>query len=69
MDNPAHAGRIGVYCKILAVCWVVRLFRYLYEVPRGLDRRLVAPAAGWQADIQAKYEHYLQFAETLYADS
>jgi len=67
VDNPATAARIQVYRQIQTVWWVVRLLRYLYEVPRDLDQRMVAPPADWQADIQAKYEHYLQAAEALYA--
>ena len=68
VDNPATAARIQVYRQIQTVWWVVRLLRYLYEVPRNLDQRMVAPPADWQADLQAKYEHYLQAAEALYAN-
>ena len=59
--------RIQTYCQILVVWWVLRLARYLYELPRGLDRRLVGWSAGWEADIEAKYRHYLALAEGLYA--
>lgn len=60
--------RIQTYCQILVVWWVIRLARYLYELPRGLDSRLVDWPAGWQEDIEAKYQHYLVLAKTLYAE-
>jgi thiamine kinase-like enzyme len=60
-DEPALI-RIQTYCQILEVWWTLRLARYLYELPRGLDRRLVDWAPGWQADIDAKYRHYLRLA-------
>jgi aminoglycoside phosphotransferase (APT) family kinase protein len=55
--------RIQVYCEIMRVWWVARLARYLYELPRGRDRRLADWPPGWQADIEGKYEHYLALAE------
>jgi aminoglycoside phosphotransferase (APT) family kinase protein len=64
VGDPAAATRIQVYYKIMLVFWVARLARYLYEVPRGLDQRLVAPPPDWQTDMQAKYEYYLDLAET-----
>jgi len=64
--DATAARRIQVYCPILVVWWVARLARYLYEIPRGLDQRLVDWPAGWQADIEAKYAHYLGLAERLY---
>jgi len=41
VDDATASLRIQAYCKILTVWWVARLARYLYEIPRGLDRRLV----------------------------
>jgi thiamine kinase-like enzyme len=67
VEDATAPLRIRVYCKILAVWWVGRLARYLYEIPRGLDRRLVTWSADWQADIQAKYEHYLCLADALFS--
>jgi aminoglycoside phosphotransferase (APT) family kinase protein len=64
--DAAVAGRVQVYYKVLIVWWAARLCRYLYEIPRGVDRRLVDLPAGWQADVQAKYERYLALAEVLY---
>ena len=67
VDDPTVAQRIGAYLPIVWVWWVARLARYLYEVPRGLDERLVPWPQGWQADLQAKYEHYLARAQTALA--
>ena len=57
--------RIRTYHRILAVRWVVRLARFLYEVPRGLDPRLMDRPADWQEDMQMKYDHYLRLAQAL----
>jgi hypothetical protein len=67
VDDPTAAQRIDAYLPIVLVWWVVRLVRYLYEVPRGLDDRLVPWPDGWQTDLQAKYEHYLVRAQTALA--
>jgi hypothetical protein len=42
--------------------WVARIARYLYEIPRGLDARLVSRPPGWQEEMQAKYARYLRRA-------
>jgi len=62
-EDETAAIRIEVYCEIMRVWWVARLARYLYELPRGQDRRLADWPPGWQADIEAKYKHYLAVAE------
>ena len=64
-DNPATAKRIRDYYRIMLVWWVARLARFLYEVPRGLDQRLVSQPDGWQAKKQIQYEHYLRLAEMM----
>ena len=61
------AVRIWAYYKILALWWMARVARYLYELPRGLDERLVSPPEGWNRDRKTKYEHYLRLADSLYA--
>lgn len=63
--KEALVERIGVYHTILAVWWVARVARFLYEYPRGLDRRLVDRPEGWEADMRAKHAHYLRLAEGL----
>jgi aminoglycoside phosphotransferase (APT) family kinase protein len=66
VDDETASLRIAVYCEIMRVWWVARLARYLYELPRGRDRRLADWPAGWQADIERKYGHYLALAEAAY---
>jgi thiamine kinase-like enzyme len=61
------ALRARTYQTIMLAWWVVRLARYLYEVPRGLDQRLVQPSADWQADIGRKYARYAALAEEHFA--
>jgi aminoglycoside phosphotransferase (APT) family kinase protein len=63
VEDATAPLRIRTYCQIMQVWWVARLARYLYELPRGRDRRLAAWPDGWQADIERKYGHYLALAE------
>ncbi len=65
VDDLTVTQRIWVYYQILLVWWVARLARYLYEVPRGLDPRLVQWPESRRQDLQAKYEHYLALAERV----
>jgi thiamine kinase-like enzyme len=60
--------RIRTYYRILAVWWVARMARYLYEIPRGLDQRLVERPADWLAQAEQKYTHYLDLAQNLIDD-
>lgn len=62
---PDAAIRIGVYYRTMLVWWVCRLARTLYDVPRGLDRRLVERPAGWEKQTSATLQHYLRLAEAL----
>lgn len=57
--------RIKTYYRILAVWWVARMARYLYEIPRGLDQRLVERPDDWLVQARQKYDHYLNLAENL----
>jgi Phosphotransferase enzyme family len=61
------ALRIQTYYTIMLVWWVVRLARYLYEVPRGLDQRLVRHPPDWQAETERKYARYAARAEQHFA--
>jgi hypothetical protein len=45
------------------VWWLERFTRYLYEIPRDLDHRLVPWREDWRSDLTAKYERYLQLTE------
>ena len=67
VDDATAAERIAAYVPIVLVWWVARLARYLFEIPRGLDERLVPWPDGWQGDLQAKYDHYLGRAHTALA--
>lgn len=60
--DPGLAPRIRVYRLLCLVWWVARFACYLYEWPRGLDRRLAARPANWRAETQAKYDRYLGLA-------
>jgi aminoglycoside phosphotransferase (APT) family kinase protein len=64
--DEALARRITTYYRMLAVWWVARLARSLYEVPRGLDERLVERPVEWEADMRAKYAHYVSLADAMY---
>ncbi len=66
VKGATFALRVHTYYRILLVWWLARLARYLYEIPRGLDQRLANWPAGWEADIRAKYEHYLSRADKVY---
>ena len=54
--------RARTYRTVMLVWWVVRWVRYLYEVPRGLDPRLVALPTDWRSNAQAQYQRYLGLA-------
>jgi len=56
---PQARARIRAYHCVLLVRWVARLARYLYQVPRGLDQRLVAHPNGRLADLGQRYGRYL----------
>ncbi|MFZ9858274.1 MAG: phosphotransferase family protein [Roseiflexaceae bacterium] len=54
--------RIETHLRIYRVWWVARFARYLYEVPRQRDQRLVVRDAAWMDDLQRKYDRYLRDA-------
>jgi len=69
-DDATASTRIWSYDTIMAVWWVVRMARYLYEMPRALDARLVEwwredSRDAWLAEMQTKYERYVQLADGL----
>jgi len=59
------ALRIHTYWRILAVWWVARMARYLYEVPRGQDERLVKRSHGWLDGARHKLAHYIELADSI----
>jgi aminoglycoside phosphotransferase (APT) family kinase protein len=60
--QPGATRRIQVYYAIMLAWWVARLARYLYEVPRGLDPRLVERSPDWEADMRTKLGRYEELA-------
>ena len=61
--DPTLALRIRAYLQVMAVWWAARMARYLYEIPAGLDQRLVPWPEDWKESMQQKYEHYFRLAE------
>jgi len=57
------ATRIRAYMQLMLVWGAARLTRSLYEAPRGLDARLAVSSPTWQAETEAKCEHYLRQAQ------
>jgi hypothetical protein len=66
VGDRTAARRAEVYRRIMLVWWAVRLARYLHDIPRGRDQRLADWPEGWQAEIEAKYDHYVALAETAF---
>jgi hypothetical protein len=56
-----------VHYALMLVWWVARFARYLSDIPRGLDQRLVPPRPDWQAHGAAQYARYLAQAESVLA--
>lgn len=56
-DRPAEV-RIRTYHIQMLMWWVIRSARYLYEIPLGLDNRLVEPPKGWDQRAKLKIEEY-----------
>lgn len=63
VGDSGASERIWVYELVLRVWWAVRWARMLYEVPRGLDPRLVERGPSWQAKAEAAFDHALEAAE------
>lgn len=61
-EDGAVSARIATYFPVVLGYWVVRFARTLYEVPRGLDERLVARPESWRDDVTRKYRTYLELA-------
>lgn len=63
LGDPGASERVRVYELVLRVWWAVRWARTLYEVPRGLDPRLVARPPGWQTEVEAALARAMETAE------
>ena len=55
--------RIRTYYTVMLMWWVIRWARYLYEIPRGLDPRLVRRSDNWHEDTERKYIRYIDRLE------
>lgn len=64
--DPSCAVRIRVYYQTMIVWWVMRFARLLYEVPRGLDPRLMQRPDDWIGQTEGKLAFYLARAEQLF---
>ena len=62
VGQPDMRHRIETHLRIYRIWWVARFARYLYEVPRQRDQRLVVRDAAWLDEIQQKYDRYLHDA-------
>ncbi|MGN6759108.1 MAG: phosphotransferase [Thermomicrobiales bacterium] len=67
-NDATIALRIRVYTCLRLAWWVVRYARLLHEAPRGLDARLVARPADWQATFEARLADYARAALTALDD-
>lgn len=65
-SDPLARLRLETYIRLLAIWWVIRFARYLYEIPRGLDPRLAARPPHAEIDLQAKLEAYCASTEALW---
>lgn len=52
--DPNCEIRIRVYHLEMLMWWVIRWQRYLYEIPRGLDNRLVQHSDDWKSHTKRK---------------
>ena len=53
-NDPDCIIRIMTYYLEMQLWWVIRWARYLYEIPRGLDERLVKRPANWKLETEKK---------------
>jgi aminoglycoside phosphotransferase (APT) family kinase protein len=60
--------RIRAYSEVLAVWWVFRVLRYLYDNQRGADQRLAQRPPDW-CGLVAQYERYLALAQKFYSST
>lgn len=62
VGQPDVVTRVNTYHTVLLVWWVVRFERYLYEIPRQLDNRLVERPANWRQEALRKRAYYIEQA-------
>ena len=61
-QDMTAAIRIRTYFAVMLMWWVIRWARYLYEVPRGLDERLVARPENWLEETEQKAARFIMRA-------
>jgi Ser/Thr protein kinase RdoA (MazF antagonist) len=66
LGDPAAVTRIRTYYTVMLVWWVIRLARYLYEVPRGLDPRMATRPAGWRDETEQRFARYVSRAQARF---
>ncbi len=70
--DPTFALRVQAYRLLMLIWWVARLARWLYEVPRQLDRRLAQQSGAsmpyTQQQQAAKMENYVRRAQSALAE-
>jgi len=64
--DPWARLRLAAYLRLLAIWWVARFARYLYELPRGLDPRIAVPPAFALEQMQARLERYGRLAAEIW---
>ena len=69
VDDSAITLRILAYREVLAVWWVFRVLRYLYDDQRGADQRPARRPPDWRHGLLAQYERYLALAQKLHSSA
>ena len=64
VGEETAVSRIKIYTSLMLIWWVARLVRALYEIPRGLDERLVPHDPNWQQQAEQKLAIYTTRAFT-----
>ena len=64
VGEETAVSRIKTYTSLMLIWWVARLARALYEIPRGLDERLVPRDPNWQQQAEQKLAIYTTRAFT-----
>jgi len=62
-SNPEAAPSGFAAVTVMRIWWVVRGARDLYEIPRGLDDRLVERRNNWQVQAQQLFIRCVAEAE------
>ncbi len=63
--DETAVSRINSNYPFMLIGWLVRLARARYEIPLGLDERLVKRPSDWLDKNKALYNNYLQRAEKI----